>query len=125
MSDSDDVLKQFAEFMESKRAEESANGPEPEVEIWDKEGNGARVPRSAAKSFLQKFGIDLDETPPESDDGDGDSKAGKSKNPKPTGKSTPANSNIGARYFGKRPAGKLGNPQQCRFPIMLRLSIPC
>ena len=106
MSDTDDLLKSFAEFMESKRAEETANGPEPEVEIWDKEGNGARVPRSAAKGFLQKFGIDLDEPSTESDDSDGDSKAGKPKTSKPASKSAPANSNIGTRYFGKRAAGK-------------------
>ncbi len=105
MSDSDDLIKQFAEFMEAKKAEESANEPESEVEIWDKEGNGARVPRSSAKSFLNKFGIDLDESAPDTDDGSGDSKAGKSKPSAPTGKTTPKAS-AATRYFAKRPAGK-------------------
>jgi hypothetical protein len=105
MAEADDLIKSFAEFMASKKAEEEASGPEPEVEIWDKEGNGARVPRSAAKGFLNKFGIDLDETPTDPDDGSGNSKDGKPKSPpaktSPTGK-TPTTT----KYFGKRAAGK-------------------
>lgn len=106
MAEADDLIKQFAEFMTAKQAEAAASEPESEVEIWDKEGNGARVPRSAAKDFLNKFGIDLDESAPESDDdSSGDSKTSKPKPPAnkgtPTGKAGTA-----TRYFAKRPAGK-------------------
>lgn len=108
MPESDDLLKQFAEFMESKRQSEAESEPETEVEIWDKEGNGARVPRSAAKGFLNKFGIDIDE-PPASDDGNGDNASGKSKpaaKPKAANSSSASGQGPVTRYFAKRPAGK-------------------
>ncbi len=109
MAESDDLLKQFAEFMESKRQSEAESEPESEVEIWDKEGNGARVPRSAAKGFLNKFGIDIDE-PPADDDSGGDTKGGKSKpaaKPKTPNSSSASGQGPVTRYFAKRPAGKL------------------
>ncbi len=43
---------------------EKANQPdEPDeyVEIWDETGAGAKVKRASAKTWLQRFGIDLDE----------------------------------------------------------------
>jgi hypothetical protein len=108
VAEADDLLKQFAEFMEAKNAEKEAEGPESEVEIWDKEGNGARVPRSAAKGFLNKFGIDIDEPTP-SDDGkpDNDGKRPKSPaKPAPAGTSKASNPQSVTRYFAKRPASK-------------------
>ncbi len=109
MPESDDLLKQFAEFMESKRQSEAESEPETEVEIWDKEGNGARVPRSAAKGFLNKFGIDIDEPPAENDDSGGDTKGSKSKpaaKPKTPNSSSASGQGPVTRYFAKRPAGK-------------------
>lgn len=109
MADSDDLLKQFADFMESKRAQEEESGPEPEVEIWDKEGNGARVPRSAAKGFLNKFGIDVDPDPPANDDSGSNTDGKRSKSPAksaPTGTSKTSEGQSVTRYFAKRPASK-------------------
>jgi hypothetical protein len=109
VADNDDLLKQFAEFMEAKNAEKESEGPEPEVEIWDKEGNGARVPRSAAKGFLNKFGIDVDPDPPASDDSGSNSDGKRSKSPAksaPTGTTKTSEGQSVTRYFAKRPAGK-------------------
>jgi hypothetical protein len=99
------LFEQFTEFMEAKAASEAENAQaDDEVEIWDKDGRGARVKRSMAKPFLQSLGIDLDPTPETTDDGKGD---GKSKG-RPTGKtqqSAGATSSLAKRYFSK-PTGK-------------------
>lgn len=55
------LFKEFMDFIAAKNADEAnSRADEEEVEIWDKEGRGARVKRSAAKPFLQSLGIDLD-----------------------------------------------------------------
>lgn len=73
-----------------------ANEPEPEdfsIEIWDETGAGAKVPYSQGKSWLQRFGIGLDEPEPEAE-------PGKPKAVKTDDKQPPAQ-----RYFGsKKPA---------------------
>lgn len=80
------------------------DGDDYEVEIWDGEGKGARVPYSRARSYLQEhFGIGLD--PPAtdpSDDSGTDDTAGKAKGKGRT--NPPATSGTATRYFGKRQA---------------------
>ena len=99
------LFEQFTEFMEAKAASEAENAQaDDEVEIWDKDGRGARVKRSMAKPFLQSLGIDLDPTTDKDDDDKGD---GKSKS-RPTGKtqqSAGVASGVAKRYFSK-PSGK-------------------
>jgi hypothetical protein len=79
------MFKEFMDFVSAKQQQEAdAKADEEEVEIWDKEGRGARVKRSAAKPFLQSLGIDLDPEPEKTDE-DKDDK-GKAK-PRPAGRS--------------------------------------
>lgn len=92
MADEQDLLKEFTEFMASKQAAEAeSSANEEEVEVWDKDGNGARIKFSHAKPFLQKLGIALDPAPstPAADDkgtkGTGSDGGGKAK---PVGRTT-------------------------------------
>lgn len=98
------LMAEFAEFLEAKKASEAeANAADDyEVEVWDKEGRGARVRRSHAKPFLQSLGIDLD--PPTDDSGD-DKDKDKGKKAPPKGPTTTASASVSRRYFGKA-AGK-------------------
>lgn len=98
------MFDEFAEWLEAKHQAEAENAQaDDEVEIWDKDGRGARVKRSMAKPFLQSLGIDLDPTPePDDDKGEGKSKG------RPTGKtqqSAGVASSVAKRYFSK-PTGK-------------------
>jgi hypothetical protein len=98
------MFKEFMDFVSAKQQQEAdAKADEEEVEIWDKEGRGARVKRSAAKPFLQSLGIDLDpET--ESSEGDDDKGDGKGK-PRPAGKTVRNTAATGQstvrKYFSK------------------------
>jgi hypothetical protein len=100
------MFDEFAEWLEAKHQAEAENAQaDDEVEIWDKDGRGARVKRSMAKPFLQSLGIDLDPTPEPEDDGKGDGKG----KPRPTGK-TAQNAaqqagSVARKYFSK-PTGK-------------------
>jgi hypothetical protein len=120
VAESDDLLKQFADFMEAKNAEKESQGPESEVEIWDKEGNGARVPRSAAKGFLNKFGIDIDPDPPASDDSGSNPDGKRPKSPaksSPAGTSKTSETQSVTRYFAKRAAKLVAYTGECRSDI--------
>src|SRR5271167_3282926 len=56
-----DLLKEFQEFMESKRAAEAENAAtDEEIEVWDADGKGIRAKCSVLKPFLQQLGIDVD-----------------------------------------------------------------
>lgn len=103
MADSDDILKEFAEFMQAKRDSESeSTDASEEVEIWDKDGRGARVRKADALPFLKSFGlfpdqVDAGDSDPDKsgkNDGKGSPKTSK---PKPTGPSQ----NAARRYFSK------------------------
>lgn len=112
MSDNDDLMAEFQEFLTQKRANEEAEkeSEDFEVEIWDEKGRGVRTRRSHAKPFLQSLGIDTD--PPSDgksgdkggDDSGGDS--GKSSR-KSTGKQSSGTQASGTvrKYFTK-PTGK-------------------
>ena len=65
------------------------------IEIWDETGAGAKVPYSKGRSWLNRFGIDLPDTPADEPD-----------EPKPASKpravkSVPDDSGHAAKYFGK------------------------
>jgi hypothetical protein len=99
------LFEQFTEFMEAKAASEAENAQaDDEVEIWDKDGRGARVKRSMAKPFLQSLGIDLDPAPETNDDGKGDGK-GKARPTGKTAQNVTGATNVAKRYFSK-PSGK-------------------
>lgn len=66
----EDLMAEFADFLEAKRAKETeaAESEDFEVEIWDEKGRGVRTRRSHAKPFLNSLGIDVD-PPAKKDDG--------------------------------------------------------
>lgn len=106
----DDILKEFADFLEAKKASEAdeQSSQDFEVEIWDEKGRGVRTRRSHAKPFLQSLGIDLDPEPEAGDNGSDNptSDAGKSK---PKGSRQAPNPPAGSqstvrKYFTKTPA---------------------
>lgn len=72
----DDLMKEFAEFLEAKRAseKEATEQEDFDVEIWDEKGRGVRTKRSHAKPFLNTLGLDVDAPANDgtSDDGDKD-----------------------------------------------------
>jgi hypothetical protein len=84
----DELMGEFAEFLEAKRAKEQTEKEEEDfdVEIWDEKGRGVRTRRSHAKPFLNSLGIDVD--PPAKDEGVEDDKGGTKKSTrKPPAKS--------------------------------------
>jgi hypothetical protein len=94
----DELMGEFAAFLEAKRAKEkeSAEAEDFEVEIWDEKGRGVRTRRSHAKPFLNSLGIDVD-TPPKGDGNDGgDPTKGKKASPR---KASPAQANTVRKYF--------------------------
>jgi hypothetical protein len=66
-----------------------------EIEIWDNTGAGAKVPYRKGKSWLQRFGIDLPETP-EGEEGEPEPKARRG------GKQAGGSDNVthATKYFG-------------------------
>lgn len=105
----DDILKEFADFLEAKKAseQEAADSEDFDVEIWDEKGRGVRTKRSHAKPFLQSLGIDLDSSDESvgTDDGnDGDK--GDKKGPR-SPKNPPASTQSTVRkYFAGKPPVK-------------------
>ena len=96
------MFDQFAEWLEAKHAAEADNDDDnEEVEIWDKDGRGARVKKRDAKPFLQSLGLMPD--PPAANDGDEDKGKDKGK-ARPTGR-TAATATAGQstvrKYFSK------------------------
>lgn len=85
--------------LEALQAKESEPDEDDfDVEIWDSTGAGAKVPYRKGKTWLQRFGIDL----PESPEGETDPKE-----PKGKGGGKPAttdNVTHAAKYFGKQQA---------------------
>jgi hypothetical protein len=112
VSDNEDLMAEFQEFLTQKRAseKEAEESEDFEVEIWDEKGRGVRTRRSHAKPFLQSLGLDPDTTPAGKDgDNGGDDKGGDSKtgSRKSTGKQSSGTQASGTvrKYFTK-PAGK-------------------
>jgi hypothetical protein len=99
----DDILSQFAEFLEAKNKadQEQADSEDYEVEIWNEKGQGARIKRSHAKPFLQTLGIDIDPKP------NGDTTGDDADKPKPkrksTGNSASNTTGVARKYFTKPP----------------------
>lgn len=106
MADRTEIEAQIAALQASL---ESEDAPEDfEIELWTGDGNGARVPYSKGRKWLQdNFGIDLD--PPADPEGGSDNGDGGDGNP-PKGKGkAPASGSAGSprtaqKYFGKRSA---------------------
>lgn len=86
-------------------AESMGDGEEYEIEIWNGEGAGTRLPAKAGEGFLRKHFPELF-TPDEEETSEEGTPEGKTKTPKPAGKTTPARATTAGKYFGKRPAGK-------------------
>jgi hypothetical protein len=100
VADNDDLFAEFQEFLSAKRSAEDKEKSEEDydVEVWDKDGRGARVRRSHARPFLQTLGIDLDPKPDTETDTDKTKDKGKAK---PTG-STTAPGPVTKRYFSPK-----------------------
>lgn len=95
--------KEALAALQAKEKEEDFD-PDDYVEVWDKDGNGARMRHSHGKKWLQDHGFlapdesSSDKGPDSDDKGTGESSGSR----KPPARSGPAQ-----RYFGgKRPAGK-------------------
>lgn len=94
----DELMSEFAEFLEAKRAKEkeTAEAEDFEVEIWDEKGRGVRTRRSHAKPFLNSLGIDVDPPAKGTETDGGDKNKGSKANPR---KATPAQANSVRKYF--------------------------
>jgi hypothetical protein len=88
-----------------------------EVEIWDENGRGARLPQGQASRWLKTHFPDLFEPDPPAgndpngtDDSGGNPKGRRTKSankPPASGSGQPrTQASVPGRYFGKRPAGK-------------------
>jgi hypothetical protein len=97
-SNNDELMSEFAEFLEAKRAKEkeTAESEDFEVEIWDEKGRGVRTRRSHAKPFLNSLGIDIDPPANGGTNDVGDQTKTKKTN---TRKATPAQAQSVRKYF--------------------------
>lgn len=86
------------EALQAKEAE--ADDDDFDVEIWDETGAGAKVPYRKGRTWLQRFGIDLDPAPEGDDKGDG-KPAPKSGATSDKGESRPGPAK---KYFGSNKA---------------------
>lgn len=105
-----EIEDQIAELQ--RQAEEMGDdGEDYEVEIWNADGSGARVPHSQGKNWLAAKFPELFPAAPEAENEGGDDK-GRGKrgnNSGGNGGTNPASgstevSRTSQRYFGKRPA---------------------
>lgn len=108
--DNSGLMKEFEEFLSAKRQkeQEEADSEDYEIEVWDKDGRGARIRRSHAKPFLQSLGIDLDpDTSGENDDKGNGGKGGDSgkRDGKPASGKRPdaAPGGTARKYFSSQP----------------------
>jgi hypothetical protein len=97
MALSDEEKQQLAALQAKEHEPES---DDEFIEIWDDTGAGAKVKRSSAKSWLNKFGIDLDEITPEEGTEDKPVKKVSSKRSVSDGNVTHA-----SKYFGNKNTG--------------------
>lgn len=97
----DELMSEFAEFLETKRANEAKQKEEEDfdIEIWGPDGSGVRTKRSHAKPFLNKLGLDLDDPKSGSGNESGDETKNTKSNPRKTStKSTGPESTV-RKYF--------------------------
>lgn len=94
MALTEDERKQL-EALQAKESEPDADD-DFDIEIWDENGAGAKVPYSKGRKWLARFGIDVEE-PSSEDAGTTNGDAGKPTKTKPaTREGTPQ------RYFGSK-----------------------
>lgn len=97
------MFDEFAAWLESKHAAERDNEDDnEEVEIWDKDGRGARVKKRDAKPFLQSLGL-MPDPETESSEDDKDKDKGKTR---PTGRTTPATTQSTVKKYFTKTTGK-------------------
>jgi hypothetical protein len=95
--------KEALAALQAKEKEEDFD-PDDYVEVWDKDGNGARMRHSHGKKWLQDHGF---LAPDESPSDKGDSSSDKDAKKPATDRKSTSHSGPAQRYFGgKRPAGK-------------------
>jgi hypothetical protein len=96
------MFKEFMEFISAKKQAEADNDDgDEEVEIWNKEGAGARVKKRDAKPFLQSLGL-MPEPPAANDDQNDDGKGkGKSRPAGRTAQTAGATQSTVRKYFSK------------------------
>jgi hypothetical protein len=108
----DEILAQIQALQ--AEADSMGDGEDYEIEIWNEKGAGTRLPARAGEGFLRTHFPELfapdDPDNNGADDGKSGSNDGGSKSPR---KVAPGNSGAtrpatATKYFGKRPAGKLG-----------------
>jgi len=103
----EEILAQIKALQDE--ADSMGDGEDYEIEIWNEKGAGTRLPARAGEGFLRTHFPELF-APDEEESGEEDKQDPKTKGTKTApGKSTPARTNTATRYFGKRPAGKLGD----------------
>lgn len=102
MSTRDEILAQIKALQDE--ADSMGEGDEYEIEIWNSDGAGTRLPARQSEPWLRKHFPDLfaPEEEGTQEEGAPDPK-GKAK---PPAKTPPARTGTPAKYFGKRPAGK-------------------
>lgn len=79
-----------------RKAQEADDDDNFDVEIWDETGAGAKVPYRKGKSWLQRFGIDVE---PPADDSSNDDKSDSKSKPKNDKQDRPGPA---GRYFGAK-----------------------
>lgn len=110
MATRDEILAQIKALQDE--ADSMGDGDDYEIEIWNQEGAGTRLPAKAGEGFLRTHFPELfpadDSANDGADDSGTDPNGGKSKSPRKVapGNSGPARTTTAGKYFGKRPAGK-------------------
>lgn len=110
MATRDEILAQIKALQDE--ADSMGDGDDYEIEIWNQEGAGTRLPAKAGEGFLRTHFPELFPADDSANDGatdggtdtnDGKSKPARKVAPGNSGKTSPSTA---TRYFGKRPAGK-------------------
>jgi hypothetical protein len=101
VSSRDEIIAQIQALQ--AEADSMGDGDDYEIEIWNPEGAGTRLPSKAGEGFLRKHFPELFTPDPADTDGTPEPDPGKAK---PASKASPAKPATATRYFGKRAAGK-------------------
>lgn len=90
-----------AQLAALQKKESEPDDSDFDIEIWDETGAGAKVPYRKGRTWLQRFGIDLDPEPEGEGEGEGEGQAASGK---PRGSSAKGQANVthAAKYFGNR-----------------------
>lgn len=104
MATRDEILAQIKALQDE--ADTMGEGDEYEIEIWNPDGAGTRLPARQSEPWLRKHFPDLFAPDEEGTEEEGATDP-KGKTGKPASKTPPgARTGTATRYFGKRPAGK-------------------